>query len=441
MSRLSFKVAISVLLVALLSGCSSQQTELDPQNPITLTMWHVYGEQADSPMNRLVDEFNATVGLEKGVIINVTSITNGVDVGPKLVDAQKGVAGAGEMPDLFFCHTNNAVELGTDNLIDWNSQFTAKELNEFVPSFVDEGMVDTHLCVLPVSKSTHILYVNGNQFDRFSADTGVTYDDLATWDGFFDAAEKYCDWSGGQPFCAMDYLLRAVELNAISSGKTISMNDNWYDFDDPVLQESWEPFANAIVQGHIMVSDLYSNTQVMTGEVPVGLGSSAAILYYNDTVTYADNTSEPMNLVTLPMPYASGGSPVATQAGVGLCAYKTTSAKAEAASLFAHWLTEAERNLDFVADTGYMPVKNESYDQLDSYEFNDPRYANVYKTLGVVRESSDFYTEPSFAGYYQHVYSLYNEIRSKQTQWASRCDQGESVAALSRELWALFSSE
>lgn len=45
-------------------------------------------------------------------------------------------------------------------------------------------------------------------------------------------------------------------------------------------------FADALVQGHIVISDLYSNTQVMTGEVAGGMGSSASILYYNDMVTY-----------------------------------------------------------------------------------------------------------------------------------------------------------
>lgn len=52
-------------------------------------------------------------------------------------------------------------------------------------------------------------------------------------------------------------------------------------------------FARSLAQGHVVVSDLYSNTQVMTGDVLSGLGSSAAILYYNDTVTYRDGTQEP----------------------------------------------------------------------------------------------------------------------------------------------------
>ena len=83
----------------------------------------------------------------------------------------------------------------------------------------------------------------------------------------------------------------------------------------------------------MVVSDLYSNTQVMTGEVLSGLGSSAAILYYNDTVTYRDGTQEPMDLHVRPMPRTAGRDALMTQAGVGLGACRTTDQKAEAAAL------------------------------------------------------------------------------------------------------------
>ena len=102
---------------------------------------------------------------------------------------------------------------------------------------------------------------------------------------------------------------------------------------------------------------MYSNTQVMTGETLAGLGSSAAILYYNDFVTYPDNTTEPTDLLLAPLPHAAGTTtPLMPQAGVGLCAFKTTDQKAEAAAVFLRWLTEQQRNLEFAADTGYMPV-------------------------------------------------------------------------------------
>ena len=82
--RISLLLAIALTL--LLTAC--QKEGLDPANPVSLTMWHVYGEQAESPMNRLVDEFNSTVGMEKGIVINVTLMSNNTQIGPKLLDAQ-----------------------------------------------------------------------------------------------------------------------------------------------------------------------------------------------------------------------------------------------------------------------------------------------------------------------------------------------------------------
>lgn len=199
-------------------------------------------------------------------------------------------------------------------------------------------------------------------------------------------------------------------------------------------------FARALAQGHIVVSDLYSNTQVMTGEVLSGLGSSAAILYYNDTVTYEDGHSEPMDLQVVPMPMTAGAEPLMTQAGVGLCAYKTTEQKAEAASLFAHWLTEKQRNLDFVTSTGYMPVRNGAFDSIDEVEFADPGYANLYAALKTMQETYTPLAEVRFNDYYSKVHALYDGLRQMQQELPQRAAAGEDVETLAEETWALFRS-
>ena len=121
-----------ILLIFIISVCclsSCKKSELDKDNPVTLTLWHVYGEQSDSPMNRLIDEFNSTVGMEKGIIINVTAMSNATQIGQKLLDAHNKIPGSAEMPDLFFAHKNNAMAIGTDNLLDWNEYFSEKELS------------------------------------------------------------------------------------------------------------------------------------------------------------------------------------------------------------------------------------------------------------------------------------------------------------------------
>ena len=420
------------------SGCS-EKSLLDPDEPVTLTLWHTYGEQADSPMNRLVSEFNKTVGKEKGIVISVKLMSSAGKIGGQLAEAQSGAPGALDMPDLFFCHNSDAAKLGTENLLNWNDYFTDEERAGFVPDFLADGMIDERLVIFPVSKSTHVLYISRREFSRFAAATGATYSDLATWDGFFRTAEKYYEYSG-KPFCAFDYVQRAVELNAIEKGAKPDdlYKDGYYDFDNTMLKASYMQFAETLAKGHIMIAELYSNTHVMTGDVPCGAGSSAAVMYYNDTVTYPDNTSEPMELKILPLPQNENRPKYATQAGVGLCANKTTDRKAEAASVFAHWLTEGERNLAFVAETGYMPVRNDAYKALESYSFPKESYKELYSALTEIRNTQTFLREPSFVGYYNKVNTLYDELRRAQATMPERVKNGESAEKLANELWKLF---
>ncbi len=425
--KLFLLLLIFSISICCLSGC--KKSELDKNKPVTLTMWHVYGEQADSPMNRLIDEFNETVGVEKGIIINVTAMSNASKIGEKLLDAHNKIPGSAEMPDLFFAHKSNVLELGADCLLDWNEYFSEKELSAYIPEFLEDGTAAGKLSVFPVSKSTHLLFIAGGQFERFSADTGVTYEALSTWDGFFDAAAKYYDWSGGKPFCALDYPLRAIELAATESGAGNIFADNgFYDPSNVIFKQTFIKFADSLAKGHIMLSNLYSNTQVMTGEVVAGIGSSAAILYYNDTVTYEDGTSEPMDPEILPLPAENGKKPYITQAGVGLCAYKTTSQKAEASAIFAKWLTEPERNLEFVCQTGYMPVTNGAFDKIDDCRFKTADYEKLYAALKKVKESSEVLSEQQSPEYYSKVYAFYDYLRNEQKQFILSNTPPEALA-------------
>lgn len=435
---LSLFIVIAMTLATTFTffACDKTNSLLDPKKPTTLTMWHVYGEQVNSPMNDIIEQFNSTVGKDKGIIINVTLMSNASQIGKKLKDAQTGKAGSKEMPDLFFCHSGDARSLGTDNLLNWNDYFSPSELDNFVPDFLSDGMVDDKLVVFPVSKSTYMLFIAGGVFDRFAAAKDVSLSDLATWKGFFSVAEKYYDWSGGKPFCAIDYLIRLAELCAMSEGENILYKDGWYDANNSALTNAYEMFATSIAKGHIVVSDLYSNTQVMTGQTCAGIGSSASVLYYNDEITYPDNTSEAMNLKVLPMPQQTGKQKVATQSGVGLCAYKTTDIKTEATTVFAKWFTEERRNVDFVLSTGYMPVRTGAFDKIGDKSFKSEAYRNLYKALTTTVETCSFKQEPSIEGYYSKVYALYEKIRNIQKTLGTRYEKGETCEQIVADMEA-----
>lgn len=422
-----------------LSGCK-KETTLSPDAPVTLTMWHVYGEQADSPMNRLVDQFNETVGKEKGIIIDVTVVTNSTMLGPQLLDAHANKPGAPKMPDLFSCQPGVTKMIGVENVLDWKDYFSEEELSSFVDVFIEEGIVEDHLTVFPASKSSFALFINGSQFERFSVDTGVSYEDLADWDGFFDAAAQYYEWSGGKSFCALDYLLHNMELDALAQGGELYASDGWYDFENPALRESWMKFARSLVQGHISLSAPYSSTQLTTGEVLSGIGSTAGILYYNDTVTYPDNTSEPTNLRILPLPKTKGATGMMPLTGIGISAYKTTEQKAEAASVFLHWFTENQRNLEFVTETGYIPINNGSFDEIDSYPFSSESYKELYSTIKTMKETYTPVPLTTHGNFYSKAIPLYEELRQLLPSLHQRAQQGEDIDALAEETWNLFRS-
>ena len=215
--------------------------------------------------------------------------------------------------------------------------------------------------------------------------------------------------------------------------------DSWYDLTNEAFRASWMEFARALVQGDILVSDLYSNTQVMTGETLAGLGSSAAILYYNDVVTYPDNTTEPTDLLLAPLPHAAGtATPLMPQAGVGLCAFKTTDQKAEAAAVFLRWLTEQQRNLEFAADTGYMPVSSAAFDAIADYPFEQQSYQRLYDVYNAMRIQNTPVSEPGIVGYHAKTKTFYDSLRQRQKDYPQRLAGGETLEALTAETWQLL---
>ena len=123
----------------LLSAC--RDSVLDPDDPVSLSFWHVYGAQTDSPMNRLVREFNQTVGQKEGVVVNVTSLSNSTAMHFPLVAAAKGEPGAGLLPDIFVAYPKTVLAIGPERFMDWNKALSPETLASFVPSFVQEGTV------------------------------------------------------------------------------------------------------------------------------------------------------------------------------------------------------------------------------------------------------------------------------------------------------------
>ncbi|RHR11052.1 carbohydrate ABC transporter substrate-binding protein [Pseudoflavonifractor sp. AF19-9AC] len=416
---LIFLLAVVLLFCA---GCSSATKK--EETPTTITVWHVYGGQADSPLNDLIDQFNQTVGKEQQINVQVTSVSNTNTIHELVLSSANGEPGASELPDLFISYPKTVMALPDDSiLVDYRDYFSEEELSAFLPAFVEEGTVDNRLVILPVAKSTEIMFINKTIFDRFSQATGVTLEDLDTWEGLFKAAEIYAEWTDSQTpdipgdaksMFVHDYYFNYFQVGAESLGEAFFQGDK-LTF-GPAFQTAWEPLARAAIQGGVWLQGGYATASLRTGDSIVSVASSASILYYSDIVTYPDNTSEDITIISRPCPVFEDGEKLVMQRGAGFCTVRSTPERERAAVTFLKWLTEPEHNVEFVTRTGYMPVtqtafENELPNAIEGLE--SPKYASLYQAYLDTQENYKFYVPPQLETYLSLETALEDHVRAQ----------------------------
>ena len=412
---------LAVMALLCCAGCSASQKE---EMPTTITVWHVYGGQADSPLNDLIEQFNQTVGKEQKINVQVTSVSNTNTIHELVLSAANEEPGTSELPDLFISYPKTVMALPDDSiLVDYRDYFTEDELLAFLPAFLEEGTVHDRLVVLPVAKSTEIMFINKTIFDRFSQATGVTIEDLDTWEGLFQAAETYAAWTDAQtpdvPGDAKSMFVHDYYFNYFQVGAE-SMGEDFFRGDElafgPAFKRAWEPLARAALQGGVWLKGGYATESIRTGDSIVSVASSASILYYSDVVTYPDNTSEDITIISRPCPVFEDGEKLVMQRGAGFCTVRSTPEREQAAVTFLKWLTEPEHNVEFVTRTGYMPVTKTAFEQelpkaIEGLE--SAKYASLYQAYLDTQANYEFYVPPQLETYLSLETTLEDQVRAQ----------------------------
>lgn len=237
--------------------------------------------------------------------------------------------------------------------------------------------------MLPVAKSTELLFVNQTLFDKFGSAAGVSTESLSTFEGLFAACEKYYDWSDGQDMFQINDFYHYSLTGMAAFGEDFVVNGK-LNLESEAFDKVWEPMAHAGIYGGLCLGDGYASDRWKTGEVIINIGSTAGILYLRDYVTYSDNTTEDIETSILAYPQFANGNATVVHRGGGLFALKNEDErKNEAAAVFAKWLTEKENNLGFVTNAGYLPVTNDAFDYLfDNIEtVENEKYRLLYNAV------------------------------------------------------------
>lgn len=446
MKRIIASLILIIFITSLLSACESKKG-LDPDNPVTLTMWHVYGSQTKSPFNVEINKFNSTVGKEKGIIVNVVSVTSSSAIDKALSDAANDEPGAEKLPDLFTAYPRVAELVGKERLLSWNDYFTKEELSEYTNKFILEGYFGDELLMLPIAKSSEVFYLNKTLFDEFSKETSYSVNDLKTFDGLFKTANAYYDWSGGQSFTQINDFYHYSYIGMQTQGENF-VKDGKLNLENKAFENIWNPLAKCAIYGGICLHDGYAAARWKTVEIISNIGSTADVLYQPDSVIYPDNTTVNIKSISMPYPLFDKDTPASVHRGTGLFAVKSNDERKNyAAYIFAKWITEEENNIDFVTEAGYLPVKDDAFNLLfetkDSIE--NENYRNLYDTIDIMFGDYEMYALPLYDGA-SDVQKSYEEnvrlvLSSAHTQYKNRVASGEDKESVLNELTKASLSE
>lgn len=411
--------AFLTVCVMLVTGCSTDKSavKLDSSNPVSLEVWHYYNGPQKIAFDDMVSEFNETIGQEKGIVVEAFNQGSVSDLLTKVSDAANKKVGADDIPDIFAAYADTAYELDQLGVVaDLDPYFTQEELEQYVPSYIEEGRFDqsNSLKIFPTAKSTEVMMLNKTDWDKFAEATGATYEDISTIEGITETARKYYEWTDsltpeaddGKTFFGRDvmanYLISGMKQQGITLFDVSSDGKVTFNLDEKALRKLWDNYYVPYINGYFGAFGKFRSDDAKTGDLIALVCSTTGATYFPSEVTINDTESYPIEGVVLENPCFEGAERYSIQQGAGMVVTKSDEKTEYAAAEFLKWFTDTQRNIDFSVTSGYLPVRNEANDTAlveksfeNSAEISTSLEESVLVSIGQV-QNDQLYTNKAF---------------------------------------------
>ncbi|MDE6745321.1 MAG: extracellular solute-binding protein [Oscillospiraceae bacterium] len=407
----------SAAAAGMLSGCGGKDTS--GGEPVSVEIWHYYNGSLQSSFDKMIENFNNTVGAENNITVSAHSQGSIADLETAVLSSANKQVGSGELPNIFASYADTAYEIEKMGILaDLDQYFTAEEQAEYIDSYIEEGRIGSggELYIFPIAKCTETFMLNKTEWDAFAEATGATAEGMRTVEGITDTARRYYEWTDaftpdipgdGKALYGRDALANLFIIGSKQLGHEIFHVENGsvtVDLDESAMRRIWDNYYVPYISGYFRSDGKYRSDDVKVGNIISLIGSTSSAVYFPDEVT-DDHGTHAVDAEILPMPVFEGGQAVSVQQGAGMVVTKSTPEEEAAAVQFLKWFTEPENNIAFSAESGYLPVKKEANDYNYYKETAEKLGIEVVGTNDtVIREAfsriseTELYTSKAFDG-------------------------------------------
>lgn len=395
----------------------------DSSELITLSLWHYYNASTKDVLDVYINQFNDTVGAEKNIKVEAISYSSVDDLASAVVNAANKEVGVADMPNLFAAYSDIALLLHELELVvPLDDYFSEEELSLFHQDFLAEGRFtdEESLMILPVAKSTELLFINETDFTVFAEATGASLSQLSTWEGLAEVAETYYNWTDeetpdisgdGRALFGLDSEANFMLVAATQLGEEIYRfgDDGTVEFalTTEGARKIWDTVLVPYIKGHYAAEGSYRSDNVKAGDLLIYAGSTSSVNYFPTTVELGRTETYDISGTAMAYPYFESGKKVAVQQGAGMMMSRTDEAQHEASVEFLKWLSTSEQNLNFAVNTGYIPVQQEalSYEMVLEVMEENGTVSDMLETVAdvtyhEVMADYEFYASTPFHGSY-----------------------------------------
>lgn len=377
-----FKNLIEISIVVLIclfiiTGCGTNNENkygLDKDNPVAIEIWHYYNGVQKIEFDKMVDEFNKTVGKDEGIIVEAFNQGSINELTDKILDSANRKVGTGNIPDAFMAYPDTAYEIEKLDLVsDFNRYLTEDEINEYIEAYINEGKLsdEDKLRIFPIAKSTEILMLNKTDWDKFVAETTANIKDFKTWEGIANLAKQYYEWTDskteikddGKAFFGRDAMANYMIIGSKQLGEEIfkvNAGEVTININEKVMRTLWDNFYIPYINGYYGSYGRFRTDDAKVGNIIALVGSTSGAEYFPESVITNDEKNYEIEPMILPLPKFKDGESYMPQQGAGMVMIKSDSRHEFAVTEFLKWFTDSDRNIEFSIKAGYLPVKKEA---------------------------------------------------------------------------------
>lgn len=409
MTRRQFLATLALgggALAAGLAGCggssadtsTSQASSSSSDGTVELTYWYCWTDKIKENNEERVQEFNDTVGKDKGIHVTAESQGSYDDLNAKL----KTAFAANEEPDVCVMVINGTQAFADGGMIQPIDDLVSKDdLDDFWPGLMENCYASNQLYGVPYLRSTPVLYYNKTLFEKAGLDASKA---PATWDEVVAASDALKGLGvGGYGFYSYVWALTAFTYCNGGTPFTDDITAPYATFNEQpaVATVKWLKDGvdshNFSFAGGSNASDTV-DTNAANQQIGMWVSSTADLTHH---LSLADQGDYEVGVGFIPK---STQNKVPTGGCDLVMTSRVADARREAAGAFINFMTSKDAAVKNHLKTGYLLTRqsdaddsriSEAYAKTPQYQvaFDQLQYAiGDYMNAGYA-EAGKFYTD------------------------------------------------